>query len=284
MWHGRTHFSFLNRKMAVMAFHRKFPLDRQIIFCIYVVYNLNANIFLLLDLNVNPSGVLCDRLQRTDPPWMYDEMNQTKTTPSAKSETAYTEIKNQILNLHIGRSEPLSEVKLASLLNMSRTPVREAMRRLESEGIIVTYGKRGSFVNIPTLKEIRDIFEVRMFLEAAAAKLATKGIDLNRLMEFENIFTEFQTGKGKGDFVKLGREFHFFLIESSGNQVLKEVLDNLYTKLDIIRLFSYSFRRKEAVEEHLDIVRALKKRDEELSYWAMHNHLRNAFNTLTNIL
>ncbi len=211
-------------------------------------------------------------------------MNQKKNNHSAKSEIAYSEIKNQILTLSIGRSEPLSEVKLASLLNMSRTPIREALRRLESEGIITTYGKRGSFVNIPTLKEIKDIFEVRMFLEAAAAKLATRGIDLERLEEFENVFREFQEGKGKGDFVELGREFHFFLIKSAGNQVLKEVLDNLYTKLDIIRLFSYSFRRKEAVEEHLEIVKALKEGDEELRYAAMHNHLRNAFNTLTNIL
>jgi len=215
---------------------------------------------------------------------MFYQMNRAKSTGTAKSKKAYIEIRNHILRFKIDPSEPLSEVKLASLLGMSRTPIREALRRLESEGIIVTYGKRGSFVNIPTLKEIRDIFEVRMFLEAAAAKLAAKEIDLSRLEEFEDLFTDFRAGKGKGDFVDLGRKFHFFIIDSSGNKVLKEILDNIYTKLDIIRLFSYSFRRKEAVEEHLKIVRALGKRDEDLSYAAMQNHLRNAFNTLTNIL
>jgi DNA-binding GntR family transcriptional regulator len=211
-------------------------------------------------------------------------MNRAKSTNIAKSEKAYIEIRNHILKFKIDPSEPLSEVELSSLLGMSRTPIREALRRLESEGIIITYGKRGSFVNIPTLNEIRDIFEVRMFLEAAAAKLAAKKIDLSRLKEFEGLFTDFRAGKGKGDFVDLGREFHFFIIDSSGNKVLKEILDNIYTKLDIIRLFSYSFRRKEAVEEHLKIVRALGKRDEDQSYVAMQNHLRNAFNTLTNIL
>jgi len=215
---------------------------------------------------------------------MFYEMNRAKSTGTAKSEKAYIEIRNHILKFKIDPSEPLSEVKLASLLGMSRTPIREALGRLESEGIIITYGKRGSFVNIPTLNEIRDIFEVRMFLEAAAAKLAAKEIDLRRLEEFEDLFKTFREGKGRGDFVALGREFHFFLIESSGNKVLKDILDNIYTKLDIIRLFSYSFRRKEAVEEHLKIVQALRKRDEELSYVAMQNHLKNAFNTLTNIL
>lgn len=211
-------------------------------------------------------------------------MNRVKSDDTAKSEKAYIEIRSHILEFKTDPSEPLSEVKLASRLGMSRTPIREALRRLESEGVIVTYGTRGSFINIPTLKEIRNIFEVRMFLEAAAAKLAAKEIDLSRLEDFEEQFVVFRQGKRKGDFVDLGRKFHFFIIESSGNKVLKDILDNIYTKLDIIRLFSYSFRRKEAVEEHLKIVRALRIRDEDLSYAAMQNHLKNAFNTLTNVL
>ena len=211
-------------------------------------------------------------------------MNRVKSADTAKSEKAYIEIRNHILELKVDPSEPLSEVKLASLLGMSRTPIREALRRLESEGIVITYGKRGSFINIPTLGEIKDIFEVRMFLEAAAAKLAAKEIDLSRLEDFEELFVAFRQEKSNGDFVDLGRKFHFYIIESSGNKVLKDILDNIYTKLDIIRLFSYSFRRKEAVEEHLKIVRALRIRDEDLSYAAMQNHLKNAFNTLTNVL
>ncbi len=213
-----------------------------------------------------------------------DVYEMKKGIETAKSEKAYIEIRNHILQFENAPSEPLSEVKLASLLGMSRTPIREALRRLESEGIITTYGTRGSFVNIPTLKDIRDIFEVRMFLEAGAAKLAAEEIDLIRLEEFEDLFTVFKEGNGKGDFVELGRKFHFFIVDSSSNKVLKDILDNIYTKLDIVRLFSYSFRRNEAVEEHLKIVRALKKRDADLSYTAMQNHLKNAFNTLNNIL
>jgi DNA-binding GntR family transcriptional regulator len=95
---------------------------------------------------------------------------------------------------------------------------------------------------------------------------------------------KFGEGSGKGDFVELGRRFHFFIIESSENKVLIEILRILYMKLDMIRLFSYSFRRKEAVDEHLEIIKALQKKDEELSYVCMQNHLKNAFSTLTNIL
>ena len=211
-------------------------------------------------------------------------MKNFKNVDKGKSEKAYVEIKNFILALRSSPNEPLSELKLAAQLGMSRTPVREALKRLENEGILVSYGKRGTFINIPTKDEIKDIFQVRLFLETAATKLATNKLNKNRLKEFEAQMNKFREGSGSGDFVELGRKFHFFIIESSGNKELIDILRILYMKLDMIRLFSYSFRRKEAVDEHLDIIDALQKGDEELSYICMQNHLKNAFNTLTNIL
>jgi len=211
-------------------------------------------------------------------------MNNFKNPDKGKSEKAYFEIKNFVLALKSSPNEPLSELKLAAQLGMSRTPVREAIKRLENEGLLVSYGKRGTFINIPTKEEIKDIFEVRLFLETAATKLATNKLNEGQLKEFEIQMKKFGEGSGKGDFVELGRRFHFFIIESSGNKMLIEILRMLYMKLDMIRLFSYSFRRKEAVDEHLEIIKALQKKDEELSYVCMQNHLKNAFDTLTNIL
>ncbi len=211
-------------------------------------------------------------------------MKNLKGNIKAKSEKAYSAIRDHVFKLRTPLDEPLSEVRLASLLGMSRTPVREALRRLKSEGVLISYGKRGTFVNVPTPREVREVLEVRIFLESAAARLAAKKIDLERLREYEKLFEEYRMGKREGDFVKLGRAFHFFIIESSGNTVLKDILSNLYTKLEMIRLFSYGFRRKEAAEEHLDIVRALLKRDEALSYKCMETHLTNAFETLKQIL
>ena len=211
-------------------------------------------------------------------------MEESKRSIKAKSEKAYIGIKDHVFNLKIPFNEPLSEVRLASLLGMSRTPVREALRRLRTEGVLVSYGKRGTFVNLPTPREVQEVFEVRIFLESAAARLAAKKVELERLREFEKLFEGFRTGEGKGDFVELGKEFHFFIIESAGNTVLKDVLSGLYTKLELIRLFSYEFRRKEAVEEHMDIVQALLQRNEALSYQCMETHLANALKTLKQIL
>ena len=211
-------------------------------------------------------------------------MNNPENPHKGKSEKAYLEIKNYIIALKSSPNEPLSEVKLAAQLGMSRTPVREALKRLENEGMLVSYGKRGTFINIPTKEEIKDIFQVRLFLETAATELAASRLDMDQLKEFENQIRRFGEGKGKGDFVELGRRFHFFIIEGSGNKVLMEILRNLYTKLDMIRLFSYGFRRTEAVDEHLEIIKALQKRDEALSRACMQKHLENAFNTLTELL
>jgi len=206
-----------------------------------------------------------------------------KIDKKVKFEEAYLFIRDRILN-GMRSDQPLSELNLASLLGMSRTPVREALKRLENEGILVSYGKRGAFINIPTLKEIKDIYEVRMLLEPGAAKLAAKNVNRDELNQFKRLFEDFRNGKGKGDFVKLGETFHFFIIDSTGNKVLKEILKNIYAKLEISRVFSYGVRRKDAVEEHLEIVRALQNGDEELCYSCMQNHLKKAFEALTSIL
>jgi DNA-binding GntR family transcriptional regulator len=201
----------------------------------------------------------------------------------AKFDEAYLFIRDRIL--HDMRSDqPLSELNLASVLGMSRTPVREALKRLENEGILISYGKRGTFINIPTLKEIKDIYEVRMLLEPGAARLASKKVNLDELNRFKKLFKDFREGKGRGDFVKLGEAFHFFIIDSTENKVLREILNNIYAKLEISRVFSYGVRRKEAVEEHLEILGALQDGDEERSQRCMENHLKNAFKALTSIL
>lgn len=213
----------------------------------------------------------------------YSLIKSPKKERMDKFEEAYYFIREQILS-DMRFDQPLSELKLASLLGMSRTPVRQALKRLENEGVLVSHGKRGSFINIPTLKEIKDIYEVRIFLEPGAARMAAKYINKDELNRFKKLFEGFRDGKGKGDFVRLGETFHFFIIESTGNKVLREILSNIYAKLEISRVFSYGVRRKEAVEEHLEIVRALEKGDEELCYLCMQTHLKNAFIALTNLL
>lgn len=237
------------------------------------------------------------------------ERKSPKTSRKAEetlfSDRAYSLLRKMILSLEFSPKEPLSELKLAAKLGMSRTPVREALKKLKNENIILSYDKKGYFLNVPTIKEIKDIYEVRAILEGGAAKIASQRIDLNKLENFEKQFLEFRKKLNGNedkrntenlenlnhikwtkeyDFVKLGREFHFFIIDSCENGKLKELIKSIYDQLEISRTFSYDKRRKEAVDEHLKVVNALKERDGEKSQISMEEHLKNAFNVLTKIL
>lgn len=215
------------------------------------------------------------------------------TTKKNLSDRAYASLKNMLLSLEYFQRAPLSEVKLASTLKMSRTPIREALKMLKTEGLITCYGNKGYVPNIPTIKEIKDIYEVRMMLEGGAVKSAAENIDVSRLEHFEKQFismkeglnqTNPDLGHGEDDLARLGEEFHLFLIESSNNEKLAELLTNINSRLKISRMFSYQRRRKEAVEEHLEIISALKEGDGEKSRACMEEHLRSAFRMLTKII
>jgi DNA-binding GntR family transcriptional regulator len=219
-----------------------------------------------------------------------------KKSGTSFSNKAYSLLKENILSLKFSPEEPLSESKLSALLGMSRTPVREALKRLKTEGFINSFDKKGHFINIPTINQVKNIYEIRAILEGGAAKLAASKIDLNMLREFEKKFTLWRNKlrdkttnennkKEKLSDLKLGRQFHFFIISSAGNEKLEQLIMNIYDQLEISRPFSYTHRHKEEVaEEHLKILNALKERDEEKCRTYMEEHIKNAFNTLVRIL
>ncbi len=205
------------------------------------------------------------------------------------SEQAYSLLKEMILEMKISPKECLSESKLAAMIGMSRTPVREALKRLKNEAIVISSDKKGYFLNVPTLKEIKDLYELRAILESGAVKLAAPRIDLVKLEGFEAQFLAFKDEAAQADakdydFVQLGREFHFFIVESTENREIKELIKGIYERLEISRVYSYDKRRQEAVDEHLQIVQALKERSPEKCYACMEEHLKNAFETLIKIL
>jgi GntR family transcriptional regulator, rspAB operon transcriptional repressor len=205
------------------------------------------------------------------------------------SEKAYGLLKKGILEMKVSLKEPLSESKLALMIGMSRTPVREALKRLTNEGTLISSDKRGYFLNIPTMRDIKDLYEMRTILETAAVGLAIKRLDLEKLEEFEKHFLLYQERtrdevSSEFEFVKLGWEFHFFIIESAGNEKLGQVIRTIYDQLEMSRIYSYDKRRTAAVDEHLKIVAALKEGDGKKAQAVMEEHLRNAYHVLTNIL
>lgn len=212
--------------------------------------------------------------------------------PALRSDKAYSQIKKMILERGLSSEEPLSELKLASLMGIGRTPAREALKRLKNEGFIISSGRRGYFLNIPTAQEIKDLYEVRTILEIAAVKLAIQRLDPDEIEAFKNRLLILKSEldgseESKSDYTKAGKELHYFIIERTGNRKLEEMVKKLYEQIEMSRLYSfhsYGKRRKESINEHIKIVNALQARDAEKSQASVEEHLKSAFEMLMKIL
>jgi DNA-binding GntR family transcriptional regulator len=219
-------------------------------------------------------------------------IKQVPKRPVLGSEKAYFQIKKMILERNISPAEPLSELKLADMIGIGRTPAREALKRLKNEGLIISSGKKGYFLNIPNAQEIKDLYEVRAILEIAAVKLAIQRLDPDEIEVFKNRLLTLKAeldnaDESKGDYVQVGKDLHYFIIERTGNRRLEEMVKKLYEQIEISRLYSfhaYGKRRKESINEHIKIANALQERDMEKSQASLEEHLKSAFEMLMKIL
>ncbi len=177
-------------------------------------------------------------------------------------------------------------------MGIGRTPAREALKRLKNEGLIISAGRRGYFLNIPTAQEIKDLYEVRAILEVAAVKLAIQRLDPDEIEAFKNKLLILKAeldgaDEGKSDYAKAGKELHFFIIERTGNKKLEEMVKTLYEQIEMSRLYSfysYGKRRKESINEHIEIANALQERNTQKGQAILEEHLRSAFELLMKIL
>lgn len=191
----------------------------------------------------------------------------------------YEHIKTAIIEGDIEPGTRLTETKVSEQMNVSTTPVREAFRRLASEGLVKIIPWRGAIVQEFTDTEITEVYQCRESLEMLAVELATEQIDaegirkLYALVEQSNETTDFTK------YVDINSEIHNTLLHYANNRTLNNLLSQLN---DVIyhnrNLSSYSdVRRAEIHEEHLQIVSSIEKRDKTAASEAMRIHVNNGF-------
>jgi len=195
------------------------------------------------------------------------------------SERAYQVIKEAIISLELGPGEKLKESTLAEELGISKTPVREALTRLQHEGLVNVLPFRGAFVAEIDDRDMEEIFELRELLEGAAAKKAALNFSAEDSQEGETLLEEMRAAYKAGDiksYAQPSRDFHGLLIKKFGNQRMISVLKTFDDQLERIRITA--IRTSENIplfiEDYEKILEALKAGNPEEAEKALLLHLK----------
>ncbi|NIS67657.1 MAG: FCD domain-containing protein [Proteobacteria bacterium] len=191
-------------------------------------------------------------------------------------------LRDAIVKGEIKPGEKLNEALIASKLGISRSPVREAIRVLESENFVETIAHRGPFVKPLTVKEIEEIHVVLKFLQGAAIHLAINNMSDERKEELTSIMKQLEKGKETKDIEELksvSRRFHAFIMKTSENNLLIRINEALFIQQERVRLWGASTEPEdvEAIyEEHLFISKALLNQDAKEAERLMIDHVEKA--------
>ena len=190
-------------------------------------------------------------------------------------DVVFNTLRQAILKGELKPGERLMEIALAERLGVSRTPIREAMRKLELEGLVVMIPRRGAQVANITEKDLNDVLEVRITLENMAIEKACANMTDKDVRKLELAAQDFQKSTAEGDLVKLAEadvNFHEAIYRAADNKRLMQVLNNLREQIYRYRVeyLKEDEARNRLVKEHEEITDAIRNRDvkkaQELSF------------------
>lgn len=203
---------------------------------------------------------------------------------SAATEKAYQLIRRKLLEGEFEAGARLNENELAEMCAVSRTPVREAIRRLAGEFFVAIEPNRGAFVVDWTREDIGDFFEMRAMLEGFAARKAAQRATPEHIEKLQEIQQKIEVslrarrGKAIDAFLAYNRQFHDLICEASGNKRLLELNSRFVEQAVVIRTaVQYSpTELKRSNQFHKEIVQAIRLRDQILAEQLMRTHILSA--------
>jgi len=198
----------------------------------------------------------------------------------------FNKIREDILSGKYNQNEELKENTIATELGVSRTPVREALRQLELEGLVNIIPNKGAYVNGISEKDIHDIYIIRSYLEGLCAKWACEHITQEQIDALEEIIylSEFHAKKEHHQqVVELDNKFHETIYEASNSKILDHVLSDFHHYVQRIRKVTLSSddRAMNSNKEHTAILEAIKKRDGEEAERLAHEHIMNTIQNIS---
>ncbi len=197
------------------------------------------------------------------------------SSENSQSNAAYAILKQRIITGEFDSSDTLREIDIAKQMNMSRTPVREAVKRLEDEGLLTRVPRKGLTVTTLDQASITELYGFREILECGAARLAARYADD---MEIENMRAILEESRLHADPVRSNYEFHQALYAASHNQFLVKAINSLIDSTALLgqSTLAHTGRPELALEEHLALFDAIEKRDERRAEECAREHIRQA--------
>lgn len=199
---------------------------------------------------------------------------------SSRADIAYTRLKAAIANGSLVPGSRLREAELAEWLGISRTPVRDALKQLASEGLLASAPRRGLVVATLDQQQITEIYALRDVLEGLAANLAARHSSDAEIAALENM-VEIQSQLPETDgagLAQLNREFHNRIYRAARNRYLLQALGSLESALALLNRTTYDYPGRPAIalKEHRLITAAIAARDPETAEKAARTHIRAA--------
>lgn len=204
-------------------------------------------------------------------------------------DVVFNTLREAILKGELEPGERLMEIQLAERLGVSRTPIREAIRKLELEGLVIMIPRKGAEVAKITEKGLKDVLEVRCALEGLAIELACKRIDSEGIKNLKDNLAEFKSAARDNDITALAEkdvQFHDIIFTATNNEKLIQLLYNFREQMYRYRVeyLKDVESHQQLIKEHESIIHALEIRDCESAKKHIEHHIYNQVTTVSKII
>ncbi len=203
-------------------------------------------------------------------------------------ELLYNKIKQDIINQALKPGERLPERELAEKFNVSRTPIRQVLQKLASEGLVEYVPYRGAFIKDLTIEEFKEITELRMLLEKYAVETCCSFIEEGVLNQIDAIIIKQHEAinlKDVKEYSLLDQEFHYLLVKATNNKELQYHFQILNQKsyLSRVRTLALPGQMERSIAEHKEIVKWIKEKDKDKAGSKASAHVEDALETYINV-
>ena len=204
-------------------------------------------------------------------------------------DVVFNTLRQAILRGEMEPGERLMEIQLAQKLGVSRTPIREAIRKLELEGLVIMIPRKGAEVAHITEKDMKDVLEVRSTLEELVVELAIKNVTDEKIEELKcanKVFESAIVSKDAANIVEADVKFHDILYSMTNNARLIQIINNLREQMYRYRLEYVKDARTHSIiiSEHNDIIKQIRDKNVPVAKTVIHQHISNQEKGISRLL